>query len=285
MRKLVFFLFFSVSLVFGQNQSLKEIKHLSKKLAEISGIEILKGSDLIWAINDSGNPNVVYGFTQHGKLKKEIEIENAENVDWEDLAKDNHGNLYISDTGNNHSDREDLTIYMVEDFLQQKKKAKAKKIEFSFEDQDEFPADDDDMNFGSEALIYKSGNLYLFTKNRSKHPDGTVNVYKLPAKPGKYKAKKIGSYKTCKGKRECWITAASINIEENEVILLSEEHVWRLSNFKGDDFFGGDIQEYDIPGKRTQKESICYKNSTTAFLADEKEGKKKGRNLYEFSLK
>ena len=78
---------------------------------------------------------------------------------------------------------------------------------------------------------------------------------------------------------------SSINTEENEVILLSEEHVWKLSNFKDDDFFGGDIQQYDIPGKRTQKESICYKNSTTAFLADEKEGKKKGRNLYEFSLK
>ena len=128
--------------------------------------------------------------------------------------------------------------------------------------------------------------IYIYLqKTEVNIPDGTVNVYKLPAKSGKYKAKKIGSYKTCKGKRECWITAASINTEENEVILLSEEHVWKLSNFKDDDFFGGDIQQYDIPGKRTQKESICYKNSTTAFLADEKEGKKKGRNLYEFSLK
>ena len=124
----------------------------------------------------------------------------------------------------------------------------------------------------------------MFTKNRSENPDGTVNVYKIPATPGKHVAKKIGSYQTCNGKRECWITAASINKEENEVILLSEEHVWKLSNFKEDDFFGGKIEQYDIPGKRTQKESICYKNSNTVFIADEKESKKKGRNLYEFSL-
>lgn len=285
MRGLFFILLFTITSCVGQNESLKEIKHLSKELTEISGIEILEGSDLIWAINDSGNPNIVYGFTQKGELQQEIEIENAENVDWEDLAKDNRGTLYIADTGNNDNDREDLTIYIIEDFLQQKEEATAKKIEFSFEDQEAFPADDENMNFGSEALIYKDEFLYMFTKNRSKHPDGTVNVYKLPAKPGTYKAKKIGSYQTCEGKRACWITAASINPEENEVILLSEEHVWKLSDFEGDDFFGGNIQQYDIPGKRTQKESICYKNSTTAFLADEKESKKKGRNLYEFSLK
>lgn len=287
MKKLSLILLILLStLAYSQESKLKTLAHLPEHLQEISGIEILKGSPLIWAVNDSGNSSVVYGFNTKGEIEKEVEIENVHNIDWEDLAIDHKGTLYIGDFGNNESDREDLAIYIVKDFLKQGEKAKAEKIEFSFEDQAHFPAKKDNRNFGSEAFIYKNDSLYIFTKNRSKHPDGTVKLYQLPAKPGNYKAKKIASYRTCNsGSHECWITAASISKDQKSIVLLSEKYIWRFTEFSGNNFFDGKIKQYEIPGNPTQKESICFKNSHTVYIADEQESKKTGRNLYEFSLK
>ena len=287
MKNLIFLLFITFSLLgFGQDNSLKKIAKLSKHLDEISGLEKLENSPLLWAVNDSGNSPIVYGVNTDGEIKEKVEIKNASNIDWEDLAKDDQGTLYIGDFGNNDNDRKDLTIYLVKDFLNQGNKAKASKIKFSFEDQTEFPSNKKNRNFGSEAFIYKDSFLYIFTKNRSKNSDGTVNLYQLPAKPGTYKAKKIDSFKTCStGTHKCWITSATYNKTKNEILLLSEKYVWKLSNFKTNKFFNGDIKKYKLSGKNTQKESICYKKNNTAYIADEQEGKKKGRNLYELSLK
>tara|TARA_B100000378_G_scaffold212214_1_gene175254 strand:+ start:871 stop:1734 length:864 start_codon:yes stop_codon:yes gene_type:complete len=287
MKKLsLILLFFLSTLTYAQENTLKTLAHLPEHLQEISGIEILEGSPLIWAIIDSGNSSVVYGFNTDGEIVKEVEIEDVHNIDWEDLAIDKKGTLYVGDFGNNESDREDLAIYIVKDFLDQEEKAQAEKIEFSFEDQENFPAKKDNRNFGSEAFIYKDGNLYLFTKNRSKNPDGTVNLYQIPAKAGKYKAKKISSFQTCdSGSHECWITAASISEDEKSIVLLSEKYVWKLTDFTANNFFNGKILQYELPGKSTQKESICFKDKNTVYIADEQESKKKGRNLYEFSLK
>ncbi|WP_121665466.1 hypothetical protein [Mesonia aquimarina] len=275
------FLIFSIHTF---SQSLSSLAKLPKDLEEISGIERLHNSNLIWGINDSGNQPIVYGFSENGEIEKEVEIENAKNIDWEDLATDHNGTLFIGDFGNNANDRKNLSIYIVNGFLQQGDTAKAEKIEFTFEDQTEFPAKKGNRNFGSEAFIYKDGYLYIFTKNRTKHSDGTVNLYKLPAKAGNYKAKKIDTYKTCNNNRHgCWITAATINQENNQILLLSEEKIWRIKDFKEDHFFQGKIESYTLEGDQTQKESICFKNKNAAYLADEENGDE-GRNLYEFTF-
>ncbi|MDR6301086.1 hypothetical protein [Mesonia maritima] len=283
MRLLISSLLFFLSLsTFAQ--SVTKLAELPKDLEEISGIEKLTNSSLIWGINDSGNEPIVYGFSEEGEIEQEVEIENAENVDWEDLATDFNGTLFIGDFGNNDNNRKNLSIYIVKNFLHQGEKAKAEKINFTFEDQKKFPAKKGNRNFGSEAFIYKDGYLYIFTKNRTKHSDGTVNLYKIPAQAGTYQAKKIDTYKTCDNNRHgCWITAASINKENTEILLLSEEKIWRIKDFKNDHFFNGNIESYTIEGNQTQKESICFKNENTAYLADEENGDE-GRNLYEFTF-
>ena len=75
MKKLsLILLFFLSTLTYAQENTLKTLAHLPEHLQEISGIEILEGSPLIWAINDSGNSSVVYGFTTDGEIVKEVEI-------------------------------------------------------------------------------------------------------------------------------------------------------------------------------------------------------------------
>jgi hypothetical protein len=41
-------------------------------------------------------PNKIYGLNPKGKLEKSITIQNAENIDWEEITKDKEGN-YIGD--------------------------------------------------------------------------------------------------------------------------------------------------------------------------------------------
>src|SRR5690606_40774500 len=75
---------------------------------EISGVETVPGSALIWAIQDSGNKNEIYGLSRNGSMKEIISVKGIVNTDWEDIAADNEGNLYIGDFGNNDNTRKDL---------------------------------------------------------------------------------------------------------------------------------------------------------------------------------
>ena len=81
------------------------------KLKEVSGMEIEK--DRIWVIEDSGTQDNVYLINRKAQILKELKIDNAKNEDWEDLALDKSGNLYIGDFGNNLNKRERFTIYKV----------------------------------------------------------------------------------------------------------------------------------------------------------------------------
>jgi uncharacterized protein YjiK len=81
-----------------------------KKLKEVSGITLSKDKKTIWAIEDRGNKNAVYGLNEDGQMVAKIPVENSENTDWEDIISDQQGNIYIGDFGNNDNDRKDLAI-------------------------------------------------------------------------------------------------------------------------------------------------------------------------------
>jgi len=253
---------------------------------EVSGIEIIPQSNLIWMINDSGNEPVLVGYNPKTKnLDKAITIENAENKDWEDLAGDNEGNIYIGDFGNNKSDRKDLAIYKVKNPANlSENKTNASIIKFTLEDQEKFPPKRYNRNFDIESFIYKDGNFYLFSRNRSSNQfDGTVKLYKLSATDGSTKAKLIRSdFKACDDRRVCQITAADIDENTGKIALLSAQNVYILSDYKGDDFFSGKIEILQI-GHNSQKEGIAFKNSDTLYITDELRGAS-GGNIYELPI-
>jgi len=117
-------LLFLVFLFTGCTQygQLQPITALPKKLGENSGITTIDGTTA-WFIEDSGNQDKMYQVDLKGKLLKELKVKNAKNKDWEDLAKDNLGNVYIGDFGNNENKRKDLVIYKVPNPENEKKAA------------------------------------------------------------------------------------------------------------------------------------------------------------------
>jgi hypothetical protein len=68
-----------------------------------------------WAHNDSGNPAALYAITREGELIREYAVDGAPNVDWEDLATDDAGHLYVADVGNNGGQRKEVHVYRIDE--------------------------------------------------------------------------------------------------------------------------------------------------------------------------
>ncbi len=129
--------------------------------------------DTYWTINDSGGGPRIFAINASGEtIKPEglkryrgIQVKGATNIDWEALALDDRGNLYIADFGNNSSLRRNLAIYLLSepDPRLRTRVAVRRKIPFSYPEQRRFP--EPSRNFDAEALFWAGGHLYLLTKH------------------------------------------------------------------------------------------------------------------------
>lgn len=266
-------------------QKLATLTELPKNIKESSACEVVKGSDLIWTLEDQKNENVIFGFTKTGELKRTIKITNVENNDWEDLTSDDQGNLYIGDFGNNDNERQNLAIYKINAQDLAKDEVEASEIiQFYYPEQTEFPPKKNNRIFDSESFFIYNNQFYVFTKNRSSKFDGTTELYRVEnnAKE-RLPAKKISSFVTCDNFNHCAVTSAAISPDKKKVAILSSDKVWLFTDFKGDDFFSGKSQIIELESF-TQKEGLCFENNQSILITDEAE--KKGNSfLYQLSLK
>lgn len=274
---LYFILFISCSSKTDSGEKIAILFDFPKDISEVSGITF--HNNLIWSIQDSGNSNEVFGFDESGKLIEQIEVQDAENIDWEAITSDKQGNLYIGDFGNNDNDRHDLAIYKLASSNYSKV---SEKISFYYPEQTDFPAKKKEKLYDCEAFFLYQNAFYLFTKNRSKGFDGTSLIYKIPAIAGNHPAKLIGRFKACSNYNSCVITGATISSDEKQIVLLGHDRLWLIENFEGDDFLSGKLSELEL-NHHSQKEGICFKDNETLFIADER-SKKIGGKLYEVSL-
>ena len=275
-NSILFFFLLMLSCKNHDSEYIKVIADLPKSLNECSGIENLKGSRNFWVINDSGNTNELFEVTPKGKILRVVEVVNARNKDWEDLASNGSDQLFIGDFGNNNNKRKDLTIYWVNTNLIKNNKIATTKTNFYFEDQERFPPKKKDRNFDVEAFVYKDGYFYLFTKNRSSKFDGPTKLYQVLAQEGEQKAVLTDVFVTCQDQSDCLITSATLSKDKNELVLLTHNKLFQFRDFKEANFFDGIIKEIPLHHK-TQKEAICFK-SRELFIADEAT-KSEGGNL------
>jgi len=255
---------------------------LPKEFNENSGITTLEKGK-IWLIEDSGNDDAIYEVSTRGKRLREFKVKNAKNIDWEDLTKDDKGNLYIGDFGNNNNDRKDLVIYKIPNpTAQPGDKIEAEKINFKYPDQKEYPPMPSKRKYDTEALFYLDSMLYIITKDRSSPFSGEALIYTVPAKAGNYDATMVGTFNTCNKSTTCQITSAAISPDKKKIVLLGYGSLWVITEFNLPDFSKGKAQFIDL-GVRTQLEAVCFKDNTTILLSDEK-NQLLGRNLYSFLL-
>ena len=189
-------------------------KQVPSALHEISGF-VQRAQGDCWALNDSGNPPLLYQVDPYTGKILEIRELPVQNRDWEDLCCDQFGRLFIGDFGNNRNLRRDLRIYRYDPDTRQ-----LDSILFVYPNQLLFPPGTETArHFDCEAMAWKNDSLHLFTKSRFKG-DGFTRHYVLPDKPGQYNAILVDSLYL----QKCVVTGAGMS-PDGQTLALSAYYI------------------------------------------------------------
>ena len=153
--------------------------HLAdREIQESSGLALSSGTPArLWTHNDSGDRARLFMIDLDGELVAEYAVDGAKAVDWEDIASDGTGHLYVGDIGNNSSARRDLRVYrLVEPDPREpsRRVAVERTLRFRYADQTAFP--DPARNYDAESLYFADGALWILTKHRG---DTGTTLYRL----------------------------------------------------------------------------------------------------------
>jgi hypothetical protein len=277
----IFFSFLTILMISSMAQAQyrvldnSEVLHLTDlpdQLPEVSGIIVTPFNTVI-GHNDQGHKARLYEFDMKtGQKVRTIEIENAKNKDWEDIASDSKY-IYIGDVGNNRGKRKKLKIYRIEWPEKGSKRIamRAEKIRFSYADQSDFE-ERKKHNYDCEAIIAYGDSLYLFTKNRG---DGRTNVCALPKTPGEYIAYVAQTFNI-----DGMVTGADIfDGGKSKILCLLgynkrkktyRPFIWTFADFNTSEFFSGDALRVDLP-MHIQAEGIYFLNAKKLLFSNEEE--------------
>lgn len=162
-------------------------------LDETSGL-LFYNNTLITHTDSGGKAELYEINATTGAITRTVDITNATNVDWEDIAQD-AAYIYIGDIGNNSGNRTDLKIYKISkaDYNTSDGKVTAEIISYSYADQLDFTPSPNMTNWDAEGLISYGDRLLIFTKN---WVDLKTNVYAIPKTSGTHSAVLVSSYNT-----------------------------------------------------------------------------------------
>ncbi|MCX7550930.1 SdiA-regulated domain-containing protein [Xanthomarina sp. F2636L] len=246
---------FSILLLSSCNKGrLNRIGSFPLSLKESSAAEKVVGSPLIWTLEDSRNPTVLYGVNENGNIIREIKVINATNNDWEDLTSDTSGNIYIGDFGNNRKDRDSFIIYKISNLKNIKQHAIAELISFKL------PPETKTLNF--EAFFIYKKHFYLINKKNKK-----TMLFKVPNRIGNHTAEYVCSFDLDSEKQK--ITSADISNDGKTIVLLNSNMLWKITDFNTDDFCNATIENIAF-NHFSQKEGVCFKDNNTIYITDER---------------
>jgi hypothetical protein len=87
------------------------------RIKESSGVVASRRHSVYWTHNDGGGPKkqVLYAIDREGNTPASFPVIGVTLHDWEDIAIDSAGHLYIGDIGNNYAKRKTLAVYEIEE--------------------------------------------------------------------------------------------------------------------------------------------------------------------------
>ncbi|MEE9382295.1 MAG: hypothetical protein V3V08_02650 [Nannocystaceae bacterium] len=156
---------------------------LDPRIEESSGVvHSRRYPGVLWVHADSNHPSELFAINLKGEIIRRFSVRGVPNVDWEDIAIDDAGNLYVGDIGNNLSDRRDLSVLR----LREPNPHEASKVlhvdrMIPFRYPDQTFGRDASPDFDAESLYWANGSLYLLTKHRS---DFYTTLYRFPSLSG-----------------------------------------------------------------------------------------------------
>lgn len=245
----------------------------SRKIDEPSAlVKSRTHTNTYWTHNDSGGKARIFAIDRNGATipahweneddYKGLSIGDAVNIDWEELATDDNGNLYIGAFGNNANLRKDLAIYKVREPnpREQNTTRTLQTIPFSYPDQKSFPPKL--RNFDCEAFFCLNDKLYLLTKHRS---DSNTKLYRLDSTKS-HEVNELTYIDTFE--IGGMVTAADASPDGSKIAVLTYKSVWIFTMpADSDNFLLGSASRLKI--KAEHCESICWDDNETLILGNE----------------
>lgn len=240
---------------------------LPPTLQEASGI--LRVGGATWICPDSGNPNRLYQVdTASGAVLRELELVNATNVDWEEVAADAQW-VYVGDIGNNTGARTDLRIYRfpLATLSGTATTVTVDTIRFHYADQDTFTPVIDGTNWDAEAFLAFDDSLFLFTKN---WVDEHTHLYVLPAGPGVQVAIRRAVFDA-----QGLVTGAARDPVPGDIVLIghsrddTQPFIWSMRAPAGHDLFSGTNTRHPLTVGPLQAEAVARLADGRVVLANE----------------
>ena len=234
---------------------------------EASGIEC-SHPDSCWTHNDNNDSERLYLISGSGAFLGQRTLQDASQIDYEDLALADDGRLFIGDFGNNANDRQDLSIYICSPSSSSGSLLAAEKIEFNLEDQTDFPPTNSNLNFDIEAMIYQDGFIYLFTRNRTIPQNGVSKMYRLDDSSGIQTATLQGDFIGNSSPTYSSITAADISPDGTRLALLTSGSLFLFHNLESWPLISGD-PIYNFFSFTRNFEGLSFIDNCTAYLVSE----------------
>jgi hypothetical protein len=127
---------------------------------------------VFWTHDDSGAPARIFAIERTGRVLGMVEVEGARNRDWEDVAADGAGHLWIADTGNNGGRRRTLTLYRV---VEPDPLSPPARVAVDRTVRVRYGPGEDAPRYDAEALLVLAGRLHILTKQ-----PGRARVFRVP---------------------------------------------------------------------------------------------------------
>tara|TARA_B100000780_G_scaffold84883_1_gene58165 strand:+ start:109 stop:999 length:891 start_codon:yes stop_codon:yes gene_type:complete len=221
--------------------------------------------------NDSGGESKLFKINpNNGNIIRSINVNGSNNIDWEDIAKDDTS-FYIGDFGNNSGNRTDLGIYKIalSDLSNNSQvDVNSEIISFKYATQNTFQPSLYMTNFDAEGLISYNEKLYVFTKNWL---NKKTDIYEIPKSIGDFEVLKIDSIDV-----QGLITGADYNTLRNSIILIGYDSdssfLIEMKNINGNQFSQSLINRYElnIPiGYSSQIEGVSFFNENIYISSEE----------------
>lgn len=218
---------------------------------------------IFWTLNDSGNPPRLFAINKLGQIIQPAGVKNyegiavsgAKNTDWESLARDDQGHLYVGDIGNNSSKRRDLTIYQIEepDPWHDLSVIPSRVIHFFYPEQKNFP--DEKLRYDAEALFWLDGHLHLFTKHWQDR-DNSLYRLDITAASDEATAVFLGNFHL-----GGMVTAADASTDGRQLAILTYSGIWLFERGDSGGFFRRSSQWLSghwLPIAAKQAEGITF---------------------------
>ncbi|MDP1847601.1 MAG: hypothetical protein Q8K79_07410 [Solirubrobacteraceae bacterium] len=173
--------------------------------------------DVLWSLNDSGNPPALFAFTTGGRPVAEVAVAGAVNTDWEDLAAGRRGTLLVGDIGDNLAERPSVTVLKVpEPRPGAVSVAPTARYELRYSDG---PRD-------AEALLFDRSDGSLVVVSKSFGPAGGIYVARRPSSRRPSTLRRTGTVRLDEGQA---VTAGDVSADGRTIVLRTYDlaYAWR----------------------------------------------------------